>query len=625
MNARFSTKHVILCNGAQLPKVTGEEPKFSRLELNYLPCHGRAPNVYIGLPDFVREVYHLPDRFLDLLEIAAYVFAADRLVRRGAVNALEYHRWARTFEFVVRVRDSEFWSSQSVRQALSDVLTFMTGDRDFQFQFQSGHSTPPTGLFDREEFILKPTKTSVVLFSGGLDSLAGALDRLESSDEQVCLVSHRSSPGMARTQDRLTKALSNYYPGRVSHYRFRCRLRGIRAAEETQRTRSFLFCSIAFAIAFALSQSRFFIYENGVTSLNLTRREDQANARASRTTHPQTMFKLQKFFNLLVDKEVTIEVPFLWKTKTDLFKELLNGRHSELIPSSVSCSRSFKGQVGATHCGNCFQCVDRRLAAYAAGAEEVNGEKLYAHNFAVNSLPDAESKTTLVDYVRQAREFAASNLESFYLDRLRELTDIVDYLPDCGDDLEASEKVWKLCHRHGSQIHEAIQRIRECYDDPYAPMEKDSLLALVAAREYIKAPVERLVASITEIVTAALPRMFRRNPPKNEADLNEKLHGLIEGHRKDLRSEHSVVSFACANFIPDHVLESTQLLIESKYVRKGMPPSKASEGMAADLTKRPPDSHILFLVYDPSHALIDDGTFKDDFERKGGCSVCIIR
>ena len=59
-------------------------PNGSKAEtLNYLPLHDYPQNVHITLPDFVRRIYHLPDRFLDLLEIAAYVFSADRLVSKG--------------------------------------------------------------------------------------------------------------------------------------------------------------------------------------------------------------------------------------------------------------------------------------------------------------------------------------------------------------------------------------------------------------------------------------------------------------------------------------------------------------------------------------------------------------
>ena len=239
---------------------------------------------------------------------------------------MEYHAWARSFQFFVRVRDYQFWQQTVVSDSLSSPLQFMTGDREYRFTFQPGHSTPPTSLFDTEQFHMDPTvNLSVILFSGGLDSLAGTVQRLEETNDHVCLVSHQSQPGTKRTQNRLFDALANRCPGRLNHYRFGCNLRGRRAAEETQRTRAFLYTSIAYAIAQTFGQESFFVYENGITGMNFARREDLSNARATRTTHPQTICRLQGFFSLLLDKPIKIELPFTWNTKTDIIDYLSNG------------------------------------------------------------------------------------------------------------------------------------------------------------------------------------------------------------------------------------------------------------------------------------------------------------
>ena len=319
--------HIVLCNNAELD---GSRPAKSVKQFNYLEESTR--NFKLLLPDFVKGVYHLPDRLLDLLEIASYVYCADRMTSRGSRDAVEYHSWSRTFEFVIRVRDETFWNKPEVKQALSEALKFVTGDREYRFDFQPGHSTPPTSLFDKEVFSVAGKKdVSVILFSGGLDSLAGALERLVNTDEQVCLVSHQSfQPSIIRTQESLANALKSRFPDRVHHYRFKCSLKDIRAPEETQRSRSFLYTSVAFALAYAYKQNRFYVYENGVTSINFSRREDLANARASRTTHPQTIGLLQNFFSLFVDKPISIEVPFLWKTKTEVFESINTSRTSQL-------------------------------------------------------------------------------------------------------------------------------------------------------------------------------------------------------------------------------------------------------------------------------------------------------
>ena len=200
---------VIFGNGASdsLDISSSESKTF---KLNYLNENPELKNVTIGLDKTVQNVFRLPDRVQDLVELAGYVYCADRLVGRGARNSVEYHSWARSFHFVVRVRDHDFWQQSSVSESLANALKFMTGDREYRFEFQPGHSTNPTSLFDTEEFhgvqLVKPT---VVLFSGGLDSLAGTIELLETTQDRVYLVSHQSQPGTMRTQNRLAMALSN--------------------------------------------------------------------------------------------------------------------------------------------------------------------------------------------------------------------------------------------------------------------------------------------------------------------------------------------------------------------------------------------------------------------------------
>ena len=155
---------LILANDASNPG-DGREPVI----LNYLP-NTAGRRIHIGLPSFVFDLLHIPPRTLDLLEIAAYVFAADRWLLRGQKDAVEYHSWSRSLEFHVRVRDFAFWNNNVVKQALSDTLMFMTGDAAITFCFEPGHCTPPTNLFDRPGFSLEGIheQPTIILFSGGL-------------------------------------------------------------------------------------------------------------------------------------------------------------------------------------------------------------------------------------------------------------------------------------------------------------------------------------------------------------------------------------------------------------------------------------------------------------------------
>ena len=609
-----------LCNGASHTGLTNPRP------LEYRPKHPTR-NVNISLARFARNVLRIPPRTLDLLELAAYTYAADRLVKRGHRRAVEFHSWPRRIHVRTKVRDIEFWQRSDVREVLCGCLKFMTGDAKFSFSFEGGHATAPASLFDREDFEhpVGSKDTEVTLFSGGLDSLSGVLRSLVHTGRSLVLVSHHGQPGVKGVQKRLANALKDLFPDRVHHYGFTCTFRGVRAVEETQRSRSFLYASIGFAICQALGSGTLTVYENGVTSLNLRRREDLANARASRTTHPRSIADLERFLRLVAgDGAFKIATPFLWKTKRAVVETLVSSDGGNLIASSVSCTRTFQRVSDATHCGQCFQCLDRRMSMFAGGFNDFDDPGLYAADIIRDPIPDAEGKTAVVDYVRQAASFAKGTVRSFAQEYLSELAALGDNVPGATNDVELTERVWELVHAHGENVGYGIRKMRELYDDPLGDLVPDSLLGLIASREHQRPAADRLADEIIRIVNEAVGTLFAVQRPANERDLNTKLAALIGSHI-ELTSEHPTVSFAGAGVAPDHTITNSNLLIEAKYVRGNTSPSKASEGIAADLTKYPESAHILFIVYDPDRQISNDRRFVRDFERRGRCNVLIVR
>lgn len=614
---------VFLCSGATRPSDVPQDAKvvsltYAKDDLNRL--------VNLKLPSFVDQLYHLPARNLDLLEIAAYVFAADRWAYRGPKEAVEFHAWPRSMRFVIRVREAGFWNRKEVKDKLAAALVFMTGDRQYAFDFVPGQLTPPTSLFDREEFKIESHgPAAVVLFSGGLDSLAGVLERLHTTKEDLYLISHRSGqPSTKHTQKKLVDALTRDYPGRIHHYAFECGLCKERAAEETQRTRAFLFGSIAFALSHRLLLTSFFAYENGITSLNLLRRQDLINARASRTTHPKTHALMSAFLSEIQGAPVKVLNPFWQHTKTDVFHVLEKVGGRELIGSAVSCSKTFRCLGSATHCGCCFQCIDRRLAAYASGLQAVDNCGIYSNDIFVDPVDSPETKTTALDYIRQATDFAKTTEDSFACEHLHELSEIVDYIAADGDQ-DAVDKLWLLCHRHGQQVVTAIKEIRRQLDDPCYKVKPGSLLQLLADREYLKENPRRLAERIAATLVACVPIAFKTNRPEREEGLNDQIDALLRAHGADFQREFPTTQFALAKVVPDHEAKGADLLVEAKYIRKGTSPSKVSEGIAADIAKYPSGKFILFVVYDPNRAISDDATFKKDIESKRESLVAVIR
>jgi 7-cyano-7-deazaguanine synthase in queuosine biosynthesis len=612
--------HQVLCSGASI----GDNESRSKLTLDYRA--DKKPNVRIGLPGFVDQMLHVPDRLLDLLELAAYVYCADRWTDRGPKDAVEYHAWSRSFAFRQRVRDIEFWSQADVKNKLNAALSFLSGDREFAFDFEPGHETPPAGLFDFKGVSLPSKRDShVVLFSGGLDSLTGVYDLLSNTSDDVWLVSHRSSqPQTGHTQDRLVKTLNQRFPGRIHHYKFHCNLVGHRAVEETQRTRMFLYSTIAFVISTTYGRNRISIFENGVTSLNFPRREDLLNARATRTTHPKTIALLQDLFRRIGSEELNISTPFFWHTKTDVVAQLAASEGKNLIPSSVSCSRTFLPIGSASHCGHCSQCVDRRFACYGAGVAEIDDAVPYATNFITDAVAAGEARTTLVDFVRQANHFSTSNTDHFASELIGPLAEVIDFV-GAEDEESAISAIAELCQRHGHQAMNALHLMRSKHDKLNAPVTPGSLISLVGDREYLKPPVMQLVEAVNRRLAIAVPLAFQHTAPEDERRVNDAISAILHSDRERFQREHPAVRFGLATTVPDHASFDGDLVIETKYIRGSTSPSRASEGIAADLTKYPEHVHILFVVYDPQRAIPDDQTFCDAFERKGRCTVHVIR
>ncbi|MCW3111071.1 MAG: Queuosine biosynthesis protein QueC, partial [Segetibacter sp.] len=352
-----SNSHVVLCGGIDLPR---KYKKYHSGHVHYLifDPDNKGHNINLELPHFIRTLNcGFPDRIKDLLEVAGYVYAADRMIGRGATDSLEYHSWSRTLDFFIKVRDIEFWSNPEISKCLSDALTFVSGDQSYSFTFlPGGKDVGQRSLLDHEAIKLDKKENSIIgLFSGGLDSLAGALETLTKTDKNLILISHRSnSTGVAKIQKSIYNLLDRDFPGRIQYFPFYCNLHGERAVEETQRTRIFLYTAIAHSLSILASEKEIHVFENGVTSLNFSKRADLINARASRTTHPKTLKLLEDFYSVVGGERRPIVHPFLYNTKTDIFNKIKIAGKVSYINSTISCTKTFlrfENNTQASHCG----------------------------------------------------------------------------------------------------------------------------------------------------------------------------------------------------------------------------------------------------------------------------------
>lgn len=192
----------------------------------------------------------LPGEAAQVFLLAALgVWAADKLLpRREAPDA-----WTR--EIILHLPATDSWSRLAPDLAL--LLNFLTGD---DWTLKTRPAAIDLGLRGAWPHAWRPQ--AVVLFSGGLDSLVGAIDLLEQGHRLV-LVSHYDFGQLASLQQGLAAALAAHYgPERVYHLGVRVQFP--EAPELTLRSRSLLFLALALATAAAFGEStRVLVPENG--------------------------------------------------------------------------------------------------------------------------------------------------------------------------------------------------------------------------------------------------------------------------------------------------------------------------------------------------------------------------
>lgn len=372
---------------------------------------GKGANIRLELSDIEKRMLsNVKAQLADLIEVAAYVYCADQLVSRGGQASRSLGReWRRQWRFVIPVRRPELWSDEAVSAALRTALGFMA-DEDFAFDFipQSAPEAIDT-YFTYAERDPAPASDEVALFSGGLDSLAGAAHTLRNSSSRLLLISHQSSTKLAAHQRHLISELSAGFPGRIVHMPVRVSKIGIKAVENTQRTRSFLYAAIAATVAGLSGTENVRFFENGIVSYNLPIAEQVVGARATRSTHPKVLNDLRILMSLLLERRIGIDNPLVWHTKGEVVGLLDGAGYARLIGDSVSCSSVHAMKKEKTHCGRCSQCLDRRFGVLSAGLGEFDPAQQYGVDLLTGAREPGAARVMAESFVRHARALAQMN------------------------------------------------------------------------------------------------------------------------------------------------------------------------------------------------------------------------
>ena len=314
---------------------------------------------------------HLSPRLVDLLEIAAYVYSADCGTRRGKQWADDdsTEPWGRDLSFLVSVRDCDFWSQPQIQRLLSQVLGFLADDK-YSFTFvpmerDQRHQQQYLQMGEQQDWPFYDPER-VLMFSGGLDSLAGAVETPAGGGHLV-LVSHRPVSTIDARQRKLFGELKKLFPQRFIHVPVWINKQGSFRQESTQRTRSFLYSALGAVVATSVRAQGVRFYENGVVSLNFPIADEAIRSRASRTTHPLALHLFASLYSAVTGHRFVVDNPYLFRTKAEVVASLPTHKAAHLIAHTCSCSHSMFQSKTQRHCGGCSQCIDRRFAITAAG------------------------------------------------------------------------------------------------------------------------------------------------------------------------------------------------------------------------------------------------------------------
>jgi hypothetical protein len=472
-------QHIIPCGGL---KASGN----AAAEANVLPLNLWSDQdenyVELKVEDLHAALFKtVPDEFHDLMEIAAYVYCADQATSRGRkdVDGFGEH-WRRRFEFKIPVRVPDFWNQTGVQELLTGTLGFLSED-DYAFEFVQANNPPPIQEYFTNLLPGGPAEDmeGVVLFSGGLDSLAGAVEESIGDKRRVMLVTHKPTDKLNNVHRRINKLLADRADKFSPHHLY------VRAYKDsnlnkdyTQRTRSFLYACVGATVSRMMGFDLLRFYENGIVSLNLPVCAQVVGSRATRTTHPAVLAGFQKLFTVLAGGQFRVQNRFIWDTKADVVRRLLKYGCGDLIGASISCAHVFTYSNEHPHCGTCSQCIDRRIGVIAAGAEALDPAGGYKSDVFTGHRPKQEHRMMVGTYINRADRIS----------KLGNVGDLITAFPDVvrvfkhieGKPLAVAEKIFELEKRHAAEVNGVLELMiarhaKELREHSLAP---DCLLSL---------------------------------------------------------------------------------------------------------------------------------------------------
>lgn len=307
---------------------------------------------------------------LDFVAFAFSIVAADKLAPRSDSP----DGWTRMFDLTIYLSEPEKWSS--VKAKTEEMLRFLTGDF---WKLTFGQANAP--LLEHKHKPLKRDNDCVCLLSGGMDSLAGAIDLL--SEKRNPLFSSQIIRGDADRQRNFAKRFGD-------HNHCQWSIGRVSGQEGSTRARSIAFFAFALLASSHVSspngRAEIVVPENGFISLNTPLSPGRIGSLSTKTTHPVYMDLLQELWDA-IGINAKLLLPYKHKTKGEVLRECKNKELlEELIFETNSCGKFQRH--GLRHCGVCVPCLVRRAAFLEADLEDTTPKGYHCEDLKKSNSKD---------------------------------------------------------------------------------------------------------------------------------------------------------------------------------------------------------------------------------------------
>jgi 7-cyano-7-deazaguanine synthase in queuosine biosynthesis len=318
-------------------------------------------------------------RGIDLLNIAAGVYAADRAVKRKACAGNDIR--IRSFCLCFAVQDFAFWQRADITDVIEEILSFLS-DENWTVTFEQAPAVSAPNQVGLD-FPLPKKPRRLALYSGGLDSAAGLANRLLTGVNDYLLVTVGHQSGLRRRcvdqiqqLSQLTGSPRQLHSTLIAHLIGGSASKRMRQQEGSQRSRAFLFCAAAAVAAQTCEIEEIEIFENGVGAINLPLMPGMLiGGLATRGAHPTFLKLMSQLASAVAEKPVRYSLPFATWTKAEMLGPLKKCGLDRWAQLSRSCVHTSWRQRNATHCGQCPGCIERRQAFAAASIFEATGDQ----------------------------------------------------------------------------------------------------------------------------------------------------------------------------------------------------------------------------------------------------------